>query len=147
MVLNGVLRLFHLTLTSLWFKQTVQTLIRRPVLWRLIWVCIVCQCPKCPSPGFTDISLYQQHSDVTTKRIAPDIKKKKKKKKKKRNVTLISYKQAVWFHFTWTTSLRQYDSAEDIGCRCSFLLSRTKKKMKIIKKNVFVTRYLQVEYI
>ena len=26
-------------------QQTVKTLIRRHVLWRLIWVCIVCLCP------------------------------------------------------------------------------------------------------
>ena len=26
-------------------KQTVETLIRRHILWRLIWVCTVCLCP------------------------------------------------------------------------------------------------------
>ena len=51
-VLNGDLRQFHLTLNFQLFKQTVQTLIRR-----LIWLCTVCQCPKCPSPGFTDTPL------------------------------------------------------------------------------------------
>ena len=35
-------------------KQTVQTLIRRRVLRRLIWVCTVSHCFKCPSPDFTD---------------------------------------------------------------------------------------------
>ena len=44
MVLNGDLRLLYLTRNFLQFKQTVQTLIRRRVLWRLIWVCTVCQC-------------------------------------------------------------------------------------------------------
>ena len=29
----------------------MQTLIRRRVLRHLIWVCTVCQCPKCPGPG------------------------------------------------------------------------------------------------
>ena len=33
--------------------QTVQTLIRRRILRRLIWVCTVCECPNAkPSPGF-----------------------------------------------------------------------------------------------
>ena len=27
-------------------KQTVKTLIRRRILWHLIWVCTVCLCPK-----------------------------------------------------------------------------------------------------
>ena len=49
---------FHWTINWLKFKQTVQTLIRRRVLRRLIWACIVCQCP---SP---------LHSDVTATRIA-----------------------------------------------------------------------------
>ena len=26
-------------------KQTVETLIRRRILWRLIWVCAICLCP------------------------------------------------------------------------------------------------------
>ena len=26
-------------------KQTLETLIRRRVLWRLIWICAVCLCP------------------------------------------------------------------------------------------------------
>ena len=51
LILNGDLRLFHLTFNFLLFKQTVQTLIRRRVLRRPIWVCFVCQCP---SPGFKD---------------------------------------------------------------------------------------------
>ena len=38
---NGDLRLFHLTLDFLQFKQTVQTLIRRRILRRLMWVCSV----------------------------------------------------------------------------------------------------------
>ena len=45
------------------FKETMQTLIRRRVLWRLIWVCTVCQCS---SLGFTDNPLYTafwRHSD------------------------------------------------------------------------------------
>ena len=50
MVLNGDLLLFPSTLNFLWFKWTVQTLIRRRVL---IWFCTVCQCPKCLSQGFT----------------------------------------------------------------------------------------------
>ena len=29
----------------MFYKQTVKTLIRRRVLWRLIWICAVCQCP------------------------------------------------------------------------------------------------------
>ena len=29
----------------LFCKQVAQTLIRRRVLWRLIWLCTVCQCP------------------------------------------------------------------------------------------------------
>ena len=46
--LNGDLRLFHLTLTFMLFKQTLQTLIRWCILWHLIWVSTVCQCPKDP---------------------------------------------------------------------------------------------------
>ena len=67
MVLNGDLRLFHLTINFLQFKQTVQTPIRRRLLWRLMWFSTVCQCPSTkPSPGFTDNSLYTapwRHSD------------------------------------------------------------------------------------
>ena len=63
MVRNGNLRLFHLTLNFLYFKQTMQTLNKRRVLWRLIWVCTVCHYP---SHGFTDNPLYtalRRHSD------------------------------------------------------------------------------------
>ena len=45
-LLNGDLRLFPLTLNFLHFTQTVQPLIRRRVLQRLIWVWTVCQCPS-----------------------------------------------------------------------------------------------------
>ena len=55
MVLKEDLRLFHLTLKVLSFKQTVQILFRCRVLRCLIWVCNVCQCP---SPGFTDSPPY-----------------------------------------------------------------------------------------
>ena len=47
-------RPFPSTLNFLLFKQTMQTLITLHILWHLIWVCTVCQCPKCPRPGFTD---------------------------------------------------------------------------------------------
>ena len=66
MVLNGDLRLFASILNLLLFKQTVQSLIRRRILRCLIWVCTVCQCSKCPSPGFTDSPLSTtlwRHSD------------------------------------------------------------------------------------
>ena len=59
-VLNGD---FQLTLDFLYFKQTVLTLTRCVILWHLIWVWTVCQCP---SPGFTDNRLYTalwRHSD------------------------------------------------------------------------------------
>ena len=46
---NGNLRLFHLILNFLSFKQTVQTLISRRILLRLIRVCNVCQYLN---PGF-----------------------------------------------------------------------------------------------
>ena len=44
-------------------EQTVQTLIRRRVLWHLIWVCIVCLCPKKGTPGIYGLIrlLRQQH--------------------------------------------------------------------------------------
>ena len=44
----------------------MQTLIRRRLLWRLIWSCTVFQCPKCYSLGITDNSLstaLSRHSD------------------------------------------------------------------------------------
>ena len=44
----------------------MQTLIRRRVLRRLIWVCNVCQCPQFHSPGLTDNPLSTalwRHSD------------------------------------------------------------------------------------
>ena len=55
MVLNGDFGLFKLTLNFLKLKKTVQTLIRRRFLQRLIRAYIVCQCP---SPGFTDNLIY-----------------------------------------------------------------------------------------
>ena len=49
-----------------YFKQIVQTLTQRHRTRRLIWVCTVCQCPRCRDPDFTDNSLYTalwRHSD------------------------------------------------------------------------------------
>ena len=43
--------LFHLILNLLLLKKTVQTLIRRRVLWRLIWISTVWQCPKRYGPA------------------------------------------------------------------------------------------------
>ena len=42
------------TLNFLLFKQRVQILTRCCILWHLIWVCTICQCSNCTSPGFTD---------------------------------------------------------------------------------------------
>ena len=70
MVLNEDFRLFHLPLNFEYFKQTVQTLIRRRVLWRLVGSALFANVPSVPVqvlPGFTDY-LYQQHSDVTATR-------------------------------------------------------------------------------
>ena len=55
------------SLTLNFLKQIMQTLIIRCVLWRLIWVCIVCQCSN---PGFTDNPLYTLHPEITAIRIA-----------------------------------------------------------------------------
>ena len=57
MVLTGDLRLLHLTLNFLLFKQTVQTLIRH---CSLIRVCTICQCT----------SLFKLHPDITVTRKA-----------------------------------------------------------------------------
>ena len=59
-------RLFHLTLNFLYFKQTVQSQIRRSKTRRLFRVCTVC---KCLSPGFTD-NPFTRLSDVTVTNIA-----------------------------------------------------------------------------
>ena len=52
-------------------KQTVETMIRRLVLWRLIWVCTVCLCPTkrtlCLYVGLTIVMrniFYAQHSST-----------------------------------------------------------------------------------
>ena len=36
---------FYSNLNRMFCKQTVKNLIRRHVLWRLIWFCTVCRCP------------------------------------------------------------------------------------------------------
>ena len=43
-VLGGIFH-FYSNLNRTFCKQTVVTLIRRHILWRLIWVCTGCQCP------------------------------------------------------------------------------------------------------
>ena len=80
MVLNGDLRLFHLTVTFLLFEQTGQTLIRRHVLIR---VCTVCQCA---SPGLAENAICTAlwRSQVSQTRYRAKKKKKKKKKKKQK---------------------------------------------------------------
>ena len=47
----------------------MQTLIRRRVLWRLIWVCTVANVPV----QVLQITLFTRHSDVKVTRIAPTI--------------------------------------------------------------------------
>ena len=89
---NGPERgLQHLTFWK--FKQTVQNPIRRRVLWRLIWVCTVCQYPS---------SLLTLHSGITSTRPA----------RLQITVTWISYKRVVWFHWsmiiTWTITIRNF---------------------------------------
>ena len=66
MVSNWDLRLFPLNLKFLKFKQTAQTLIRPRRTLCLNWDCTVWQCPKYPSPGFTDNPLSKalwRHND------------------------------------------------------------------------------------
>ena len=36
---------FYSNFNGIFCKQIVETLVRRRVLWRLIWVCTVCLCP------------------------------------------------------------------------------------------------------
>ena len=43
-VLGGIFHLY-LSFNRKLCKQTVETLIRRRILWRLIWVCTICLCP------------------------------------------------------------------------------------------------------
>ena len=57
-VLTAILFIFIHTLT--FCKQTVKTLIRRHVLWRLIWVCTVCQCPTKRMLGLYGLSMIIQ---------------------------------------------------------------------------------------
>ena len=57
--------------------QTVETLIRRRVLRRLIWVCTVCQLPFYGSPDYNGLNV------VWHKQCLIWFRKKKKKKKKK----------------------------------------------------------------
>ena len=44
--------------------QTVETLIRRRILWRLIWVCTVCQLPFYGSPDYNGL---KQNGKVSVK--------------------------------------------------------------------------------
>ena len=93
MVLNGDLRLFHLILKFLQFKQTVQTLIRSaPALFDNV--------PNVPVQ-ILEITLYQQHLDVTATRIA-----------QQNNSYLDSVWRAVWLHWsmiiTWATTRRKF---------------------------------------
>ena len=63
MTLNELVKLTTFWKTGPWNLSTQCRLIRRRVLWRLILVCTVCQCP---SPGFTDNPLCTalwRHSD------------------------------------------------------------------------------------
>ena len=41
----GFFKIFYSLSNRIFCKQTVETLIKRRVLWRLIWVCTVCICP------------------------------------------------------------------------------------------------------
>ena len=43
-VLGGIFHFYSSFYRKL-CKQTVETLIRRRILWRLIWVCTICLCP------------------------------------------------------------------------------------------------------
>ena len=66
MVLNGDLRLFHLTLNFVFFAQTVQTLIRCLRMRRLIWFCTVRQCLSILAAYFPDNHLHRafwRHTD------------------------------------------------------------------------------------
>ena len=38
-------------------KQTVETLIRGRILWRLIWVCTICLCPTKRTPGIYGLKM------------------------------------------------------------------------------------------
>ena len=61
-----------------WFNylQIVETLIRRSALWRLIWVCTVCQLPFWGSPNYNSLSkldLISRHSDHMPRSAASDL--------------------------------------------------------------------------
>ena len=43
-LLGGIYH-FYSNLNRTFYKQLAETLIRRHILWRLIWVCTVCLCP------------------------------------------------------------------------------------------------------
>ena len=39
------------------YLQTVETLIKRRILWHLIWVCTVCQLPFYGSPDYNGLGI------------------------------------------------------------------------------------------
>ena len=49
---------FHLIFKSTFCKQTVQNLIRRRVLWCLIWFFTVCRCPIRRTLGLNGLSYF-----------------------------------------------------------------------------------------
>ena len=58
-VLRDIWWYFHLysNFNRTFYKQTVETLIRRHVLWRLIWVSTVCICPTKRTLGLNRITM------------------------------------------------------------------------------------------
>ena len=67
MVLNGDIKLFHLTLNCMKFKQTMQTLILRRVLWCLISD-LSLHCLVMSQSGFyrsSFLTALSRHSDKT----------------------------------------------------------------------------------
>ena len=58
-----VFLLFYSNFKRQFCKQTVENLIRRRVLWRLIWFCTVCRCPTKKTLGL--YGLTDQESNVS----------------------------------------------------------------------------------
>ena len=56
-LLGGILN-FYSNFKRNFCEQTVENLIRCPVLWRLMWFCTVCRCPTKRTLGLNGLSLF-----------------------------------------------------------------------------------------
>ena len=59
-ILGGIFH-FHSKFDRILCKQTLETLIRHRILWRLIWVCTVCLCPTKRTLGLYGLNTQKLH--------------------------------------------------------------------------------------